>query len=316
MQAGNQAMNKLFFILLLIVVNGLTNLTAQDFQIFELRYFENDSVQRLAFISLSEVYPLSDNPDSLAVPDLSNLEIEAAPNFEYIKLDSIYRKRFLSGTNISETDKVYIYDYSIDALLSFKVKNLDVVAHLNTYGADWPYTQDDYMIGLELNKILPGSFGKYFTNSLAYIGKKNPFARGQVKPVIWEKIESKDFPSIKLASYDTSYAGNCFPGDAYKYETENLQYFVKDLVRITDNWLAVKWLIIIDLKTKETVCEKLFYSGESATFAPLDNQWTGNLFKNKPRVIFGFHFVSFGCPAITFLNTDESDIYIYCDNRH
>jgi len=176
---------------------------------------------------------------------------------------------------------VFIYDYSIDALVSFTVKNLNVVACLNVYGADWPYSQDDFMIGFEVNKNSLTDFDKYFTNSLAYVGKKNPFVRGQVKPIIWKKIDPSDYPSKELPAYDHSYAGKCVTGDAYKFEIDGLQYFVQDLVRLADNWVSVKRLIVIDLKTKETVCEKLFYSGESASFAPLDNQWTGRLFKNK-----------------------------------
>lgn len=303
-------------LLFLVSFTGLTNLAAQDLQLFDLKYYEKDSSQSFAFISLSEIYPLNENADSLAIPDLKEKEIEQAPDFIYFKLDSTFRDRFLAATNISETDKVFIYDYSTEALQTFTVKNLKVVACLNIYGADWPYSQDDYMIGFEINKKFLTGSDQYFTNSLVYVGKENPFVRGQLKPIIWKKIKPEDFPSKELPTYDISYAGKCVTGDAYKFETKGLQYFVQDLVRLEDNWVSVKRLIVIDLKTKATVCEKLFYSGESASFAPLDNQWTGRLFKNKPRVIFGFHYVSFGCPNITFLNLTESDVYINCDNRH
>jgi hypothetical protein len=311
-------MNKQLFIFLLIAVNGLTNLFAQDLQIFDIKYYEKDSTQSFAFISLSEIYPLSENPDSLAIPDLNEKQIEEEPNFTYFKLDSIFRQRFLAATNISETDKVFIYDYSTNSLQTFKVKNLKVVAYLNIYRSqtDWPYSQEDFMIGFEINKKSLKGFDKYFTNSLAYVGKENPFVRGQVKPIIWKKIAPADYPSRELPVYDTSYAGKCVTGDAYKFETERLQYFVQDLVRLADNWVSVKRLIVIDIKTNEIVCEKLFYSGESASFAPWDNQWTGRLFKNKSAVIFGFHYVTFVCPGITFLNPTENDIYINCDNRH
>ncbi len=309
-------MNKIFFILFLISVNGLTNLAAQDLKIFDFQYYEKDSTHSFLFISLSEIYPLNENPDSLAIPDVREKEIEEAPNFTYFKLDSTYRQKFLSTTNISETDKVFIYDYSINALQTFTVKNLKVIACLNIYVANWPYSQNDYMIGFEINKKLLTGSDKFFTNSLAYVGKENPFVRGQVKPIIWKKIEPNVFPSKELPIYDTSYAGKCVTGDVYEFEMEGLQYFVQDLVRLANKKISVKRLIVIDLKTKETVCEKLFYSGESASFAPLDNQWTGKLFKNKPPVIFGFHWVSFGCPSITFLNSTEKDIHINCDNRH
>ena len=114
-------MNKIFFILFLISVNGLTNLAAQDLKIFDLQYYEKDSTHSFLFISLSEIYPLNENPDSLAIPDLREKEIEEAPNFPYFKLDSTYRQKFLSATNISETDKVFIYDYSIHQFRYYKV---------------------------------------------------------------------------------------------------------------------------------------------------------------------------------------------------
>jgi hypothetical protein len=309
-------MNKQLFIFFLIAVNGLTTLTAQDLQLFDLRFYEKDSIQSLAFISLSEIYPLSKNPDSLAIPNLTEKEIEEAPNFTCFKLDSTYRKRFLAATTISETDKVFIYDYSINALRTFTVKNLKVVACLNIYGADWPYSQDDFMIGFEVNKNALSGSDKYFTHSLAYIGKANPFVRGQIKPIIWQKIEPADYPSKEFPAYDTSYTGKCVTGDTYKFETKGLHYFVQDLVSLADNWVSVKRLIVIDIKTKEIVYEKNFYSGESASWASLNNQWTGRLFKNKPCVIFGFNSVSFGCPSIEFINPTEKTIYINCDNRH
>lgn len=309
-------MKKHLFLLTLISVQGLTNLFAQDLQIFNLMYYEKDSTQSLAFISLSEIYPLSENPDSLAIPDLSEREIGEAQNFEYFTLDSTYRKRFLAETNISETDKVFIYDYATNALQTFTVKNLTVVACMNIYGADWPYSQYDYMIGFEVNKNALKHFDKYYINTLAYVGKQNPFVRGQMQQIIWEKIEPAAYPSKALPTYDSSYAGICRIGDAYKFETEGFLYYVQDLVRLTNNWVSVKRLIVIDNKTKEIVCEKYFYSGESASFAPLDDQWTGTLFKNKPPVIFGFQYFTFGCPGITFLSNTENDIYINCDNRH
>ena len=106
-------MDKKLFVFLLIAVNGLTNLTAQDLQIFDLMYYEKDSTHSIAFISLSDVYGLSEHPDSLAVPQffggmtgegvsIEDREIEdkAIKAAQYFVLDSTYRKRFLSKTNI------------------------------------------------------------------------------------------------------------------------------------------------------------------------------------------------------------------------
>ncbi|MBK7566594.1 MAG: oxidoreductase [Bacteroidetes bacterium] len=309
-------MNKLFFLLLLILYKGLAIASAQDLQIFDLRSYEVDSTHSIAFISLSEIYPLSENADSLATPDLSDMEVESASNFNYIILDSAYRKRFLRETNVSETDKLFVYDYATNSFHVFVVKELKVVACLNIYGGDWPYSQYDYMIGFELNQKDLKGFDEYFTSSFAHIGKENPFVHGKVKPIIWKKIETGSFPYTEYPNYDTLYAGKCVKGDAYTFQSEGWNYFVQDYYRIADNWPALKRLVVIDGKTMETVCDKLFYSGESASFAPLEEQWTGKLFKNRSPVIFGFHYFTFGCPSITFLNTDESEVYINCDNRH
>jgi hypothetical protein len=308
--------HKKVYLLFLLATSFFSCLTAQDLKIFSLMIYEKDSLNSTTFISLSEIYPLSEHPDSLAIPDFSNIEMEAAPNYNYFKLDSNYRKRFFEETKISESDKVFIYDYVDDKLITISVKNLTVIACITPYGASWPYTQYDYMIGLEMNKKLPLNFYKHFSYSIAYIGKESPFIRNQLKSMNWTKMESNDFPSKEMPAYNISYAGNCIAGNVYSSEIDNLHYFVQDLYRLADGFVAVKRLIVIDKKTKNKICEKLFYAGESASFAPLDNQWTGLLIKNKPPIIFGFQYYSFGCPGITFLSNTENDIYIYCDNRH
>lgn len=292
-------------------VNGLTG---QNLNIFELNFFEKDSTHRIALTTLTDVYHFSENADSLAIPDLSSIGNERASEFTYMKLNPIYRKRFLINTKTSDTDTVFIYDYSMDKLLSFPVKSLDAIALLNIYGAEWPYTQKDYMFGFEVNKKYLKGFDEQ-THSLVYIGKNNPFVRGEMKLIHWKKIESGEFPSKQRPVYDSSYTGKCVIGSSAKYEAESLTYFIQELIRIKNNKVAAKRLIVVDIKTKKTICEKFFYSGESAYFSPSFNQWTGKLFKNKPPVIFGFHAVIFGCPSITYLSA-EPDIQINCDNWH
>lgn len=301
------------FKLLLCALFLTFKIQAQELNLFSLSPTKQaDKV----FVSLSDIYPLSEHPDSLAIPDLSEKDAEQAKQYEYFKLDSTYRQRFLTKTKILETDKVYLCEYSKNKLASFSVRSLTVVACLNIYGAEWPFSQQDFRIGFEIDKGLLTQFERDFTNCFVSIGKNNPFILSALKPIIWQKIDSKDLPSKKPISYDTSYAGVCVPSDAYTYTRKNLLYSVQDFVRLSDKSIAVKYLLVINQKTKKTVCEKVYYAGESALFAPLDNQWTGKLFKNKSAVIFGFHWVSFGCPSITFLNLSEKELPINCDNRH
>ena len=303
----------------------------KDLDLFWIRDLEENAKTKVGFISLSDIYPLSEHPDSLAIPSLENVDNQ---NLQYFKLNSIYRKRFLSKTNISETDSVFIYDYSKDALLYFSVKELNVVAYLNDYMdiKDCPCSQYDYMIGFEVPKSNLNGLGKYFSDALVFIGKDNPFTRGQMKAIEWQKIITEIFPleKSKLTNTQKHYKHkDAIKGQAYFYETEIYQVFIQDytepnnLARVQD-----RHLIVIDKKSGDVVNETMFNNSEGTSVAPLNfginnpnysdlkEQWMGKLFKNKPEVIFGFEWVSFGCPGIIYINSLNKYIQINCDNRH
>lgn len=306
---------RLYFLLHLLFILTF-KLNAQDLEIFYLNSHENINKETITFVSLSDIYPLSDHQDSLAIPDLSEKGEEQAKQFESFRLSSKYRQQFLTRTKISETDKVFIYSYSKNKLISFPVSSLNVVACLNIYGADWPYSQFDFMIGFEIDKRFLTDFDQYFENTLVCIGKKNPFVVNQMKSIVWQKIENDKIPLKDPISYDTSYSGKSILGNTYKYEMDGLLYYLQDFLRVSDNSISLKRLFVIETKTQKVVCSKMYYSGESSSFATLDNQWTGKLFKNKPSIILGFKWVSFGCPSIEFLSNTGRDIYTNCDNRH
>ena len=88
--------------------------------------------------------------------------------------------------------------------------------------------------------------------------------------------------------------------------------------------LFARRLLVVDSKTKEIIIDKLYSSSEGTSPTPLNyeegddvvNQWTGKLFKNKPQVIFGFLYESFGCPGISIIDKSNEEIYLQCDNRH
>lgn len=305
------------YLIPILVFVMLGNINAQELTLFNIYAHEKPNKDTVAFISLSDCYPLSEHPDSLAIPDLSEKGIEEASQFEYIQLDSIFRKQFLSKTGVSEYDKVFIYSYSKNKLIFLSVHDLKVVAFLNPYRDqwDWPYNQGDYMIGFEVNIQLVSHFEPYFENTLVYVGKKSPFSLNQLIPITWKKVGLMDFPPSST-TYDTLYTGKCIVGEIYQFETANFNYFVKDWISFNDNLVAAKQLIIQSLKTNKIVCEKLFYSGESTSFAEINNQWTGKLFKNKPFVILGFTWESFGCQSILFIHSEQREISINCDNRH
>lgn len=293
---------------------------AQQFNLFtiETRPVGLESKVANGFVSLSDIDRLSEHSDSLALPDLSNINHDGDEKFNYITLDSTYRTRFLSRTNTSETDKLFIYSYSEDVLVSIPVSDLKVVALLNAYTMprECPCPEYDYQIGFEIENNFLAGYENNFVNTLVFVGEKNPFVRNQVKPIVWQKIDSTEFPS-NLVNTVVNFGNADFKyqlGKSYKFEDQTNQFFIQQLIK-KDRQFGLR-LLVVDGKTKEKIDERLFHSGESSSFAPLDNQWVGYLFKDHPMVIFGFKWISFGCPSITLLGSNEKEIVINCDNRH
>lgn len=292
----------------------------KDFDLFWIRDLEENANKKVGFISVSDLYPLSEDPDSSAIPNLENV---AKENQQFFKLNASYRKRFLSKTNISETDSVFIYDYTADALMSYAVKNLNVVAYLNIYmdTTACPCNQYDYMIGFEVAKNNSNGFGKYFNDALVFIGKTNPFARGQMTAIDWKKIPIEKFPFPKNQLTEVQKKDiktNAIKGQAYFSETEKYQIFIQDyILSSTDMDLQYRHVMVFDKKMENVVYEELFNSSESTSIAEVGGQWIGSLLKNKPDVLFGFEGVSFGCPYIDYINSKSNTyIEINCDNRH
>jgi hypothetical protein len=298
---------------------------------YSLQYYEIDTSNNIALISLFGSYSVSEDPDSLVVPPAKEYDEdysieEKFKEAKYIKLDSSYRERFFEGTKISKTDSVFIYDYATDAMITLAVKNLNTIACLNIYAGydDFPFSQLDYMIGFEIDKKLLKGISPYYSNSLVYIGKSNPFVRGQMKPVVWKKINSKDFPEREISVEQRNNISIYTKGNTYRYERSGLEFYIQNY--LIDSIVSARRLLVIYSKTRVTACERMYYDSEGTSLAPLNlidenspnfiDQWSGTLFKNKSPVIFGFLYYSFGCPEITFLNNKDNDLYIGCDNRH
>jgi hypothetical protein len=299
------------------VNDDLNNDLNDELKLYWLRYHGNDPAERIGFISLSDNYLLSDHPDSLAIPDLYPDEGNAlVEDKEYFTLESTYRKKFLTKTKISETDQVFIYNYYRDTLVSFPVKNLKVVACLSVYASEdnSPYSQGDYMIGFEIDKNVLTNLGEYYSETFVYVGKENPFVQGKLRNIAWKKNEPADFPANTMNSKNAIILQSYEKGDTYTYKTSELHYFIQDYLRNND--VSARRVLAVDSQTKETVRDQFYYDSEGSGLAPLNNQWTGELFKDKPAVIFGMEYVSFGCPFIAFLDKSEWNVGINCDNRH
>ena len=277
--------------------------------IYSINSYEKNENQSSGFIPLTDSYPWSENKDSIAISSdyLGNKEFA-----NHHVLNEKYRTRFLKALKIQETDSVFIYNYRIDSLYTFLVNELPLMAHITVYGAEPPISQYDYLIGLDLQNVLAlNDMGNYY-DAFVYVGSENPFNNGKLQPIIWEKIDPGIFPKeVKSSSYS-----NLKINQLYKFQMKNMDYYL----------LNKTHLIIQDSKTKKVISEYVFSENESASFAPLSfahqkkeslpEQWTGNLFKNKPSVFFGFIYESFGCTSINFIEKPENNIYIRCDNRH
>jgi len=314
-------------LLLYLVISSV--MYSQDISIYDIDPYEISKTESIAFISLSDNYPLSEHPDSLAIPDQQGKSIK---EIEHFKLEGKYRKRFLDKMKISGTDNVFIYDYASDLLVALPVKDLSVVACLNYYvsAEEGPFTQEYYMIGFEVKKSNLKGFKEYYTDAFAYVGKEQPFARGKMKPLRWKKIETKDVPVVKIDPDHqkillASGGGNYWAGADYKYEAEGYTYYVREIVN-KENETFARRLLVMNTKTGKVVLNRFYYNSEGTSLAPLNyttkdenyfpDQWTGQLFKNKPPVVLGFHYISFGCPDILFLDPLVKAIEISCDNRH
>ena len=273
----------------------------------------------IALISLSDKYQLSNHKDSLAIPDVKKLGEKEA---QYLVLNSVYRNRMLSKMKISEKDSVYVYDYATNNSNAFSVKSLNAVAVINVYGADWPYSQDDYMIGFGLDPKLLKGFDSYYLNTLVCIGSKNPFAMKQLKAIKWKEIAIAKVPTVTVNSEFNNLIKMASKKKAYSYKSNGFEYFLQDYIK--EEAVLLRRLIVKEEKTNKIVCDKYYRESEGGSLAELNDnsedrggsQWTGKLFKNKPEVVFGFEYVSFGCPGISFLDKNEPDVFLNCDNRH
>jgi hypothetical protein len=308
--------------------------------VYYLSTFHFNNKKEIGFISFSDKYQLNEDEDSLAIQTKTEDEFEYNSNKyyrdEYIKLDNKHRKRFLNQLKISENDSLFIYHYEKDTIMSFKIKNLNVVACINFYRQGEQnepnfegFDQYDYMIGFEIESFILKTLGENYYKSFVCVGKVNPFVKNQLKPVVWTKIHRSQFPGMgfntanellmkrKQISSDT----------CYKFTDTNYSYYIKDMYMDYENYLPkLRRLIIFENKTGEIVHDELIIRGESTFLVPLNGmkneeenyiyQWTGKLFKYKAPVIFGFNSESFGCPHISFLDFSERSIYINCDNRH
>ena len=189
---------------------------------------------------------------------------------------------------------------------------------MNVYASknDQPFSQYDYMIGFEIDEVKLRGYSNYYGNTLAYIGKKDPFVRNELQRITWQEISSTRFPSALVSAHFKQELdkGDFNKTNSHKFESNDLIYYLQDYE--VNNWNQARILIVLDKTSKEKIYEALYLTDEGSSLAELEYQWTGKLLKNKPPVVFGFQWHSFSCPEIAFLNQEEKEIRIKCDCRH
>ena len=144
----------------------------------------------------------------------------------------------------------------------------------------------------------------------------------QLKAIKWNETAIAKVPVAAINPEYNDLIKTASKKTAYSYKSNGFEYFLQDY--INEETVLLRRLIVKEGKTNKIVCDKYYRESEGGSFAQLNdnsedkevNQWTGKLFKNKPEVVFGFVYVSFGCPGISFLDNNEPDVFLNCDNRH
>lgn len=283
------------------------------FNIYDVYSLEDPDNNRL-FVSLSDIYQYS-----LVIPPeiIANQKNIPFNQLKRIELKSNYRQKLLKGTNLSETDTLYLYDYDKNKIAKYALSSLKSVANLNLYSSEGDEVQEYYyMIGFELPQNR--NTDEYY-NLLAYFGKENPFAMKPLEKIRWLKKANSEFPIKKDKGSQKEYT----KAEMYYFKKDGFNYFLQ-------NWNfedrpVERHLAVVDNKGKLIFDQVFSGEDEGAALSRLnfvddpeygDYQWTGNLFKRKPPVIFDFVNQSFGCPKITFLQRNFPALSINCDNRH
>ncbi|WP_223609383.1 hypothetical protein [Chryseobacterium sp. OSA05B] len=266
------------------------------------------------FISVSDIYT-----DSLSIPSdfIKNQKDIPFEKLQYLELDSEHRKKMLTGMHLTENDSLYLFNYEFNKLQKTPLNKLKAVAYLTPYAPEGEEVDaGSYMIGfqIETQKDM-GIFDRY-SNAIAYFGNKDPFVQNKIKPMQWEKSAtdvSKKYFSGSRFKY----------GKTFKFKDNDLTYYLQDFLE--DDIVQERQLAVINNRNEKIFDKTIITGGDGAEFTPLNGidtdeanrfQWTGNLFKGKPPVVFGFVSQSFGCPSITFLDKAHKDLTINCDNRH
>jgi hypothetical protein len=269
------------------------------------------------FINISEPYEYNYDSEEVQILDKNSIGNDG------IQLNQKQKIKFLKSVQISPMDSIFIYNIALDTIYKFSVESMPMEARINIYAkGERGISHSDYEFGFNLGrKYMMG--GDNFT----CVSKTNPFQTGKISPIVWKKITDQYFPVRfdTLPFFNSTREENSrFKAEkSYHFTNEPYNYYLQNLTY--DGRLSHRYLVITEQKTEQVVMEFSFRSGESSSLTHLTQandreiyfvQYTGEFFKNKPAVIFGFLGHSFGCPTINFISKSEPPVKILCDNRH
>lgn len=228
------------------------------------------------------------------------------------------RTQFLNNRDINESDYLHLYNYKTEEFKKFILSELQLLSHESIYGGS-------YLTGLDLKGLLLDIKRFSYDDTFAYIGKENPFIIGKVKPIKWNRIDNSIVPKVELCYNNFFKSAEYEVDNAYHDTINNNDYYYANLRFPDSDYKGGTFLFVLS-SNNQLLYQEEITSGESRqpTFYPHENyledglpfHYTGQLFKNKPPVIFGLYSISFGCPFIDFLDPIEKSVYIQCDNRH
>lgn len=292
-----------------------------DIKLYDVSSFdeENGGSTTTAFVNISETYFENVNEGSDGKTENLILTAEDLTK-DIIRLNKNQTNKFLKFSNVSESDKIFIYSIRNGNVKTLPIKDLPVIASINVYFHEGQYEKSelDYEFGFDLGKR---SYG-----DLVYIGENNPFQSGQLTSIVWKRIDNQYFPkkinSDVVSEHKKSWLHGYEATESYSFSDRHLTYYIQNVKK---NDRLHRYIIVMNSDTQKIVFEDFLIDSESTYLIPLrtsssdenyGNQWTGKLFKNKATVMFGFLGHSFGCPSITVLDQREPSIPILCDNRH
>ncbi len=304
-----QTMIRVFF-LLLIMSNAVFG-KSQEMRLFYLYPIDAEYPQKGAFVSLSDERIWMNEEFADAAYNPYNMD-EGKAREDSIVLGQ-EREDFLRAARVKDTDKLHIYSMFLDSVLTFEPTELALIKQTHAHwGVD---------IGFKLTAVNLEKMGDFYWNAFAYIGPSNPFQTGTIHPMVWKQTEKAVFPkNVEIPSQTPSIV-QLSAGEVFECVTEDYTYLVQDLIDSTSSRIRGRHLVVFESESDTLIFNKVFFNTESKSLTPLTGegeniQWTGQPFQHKPLMVYGFVWVSFGCPAIDFIGLENQSVEILCNNRH